>query len=57
VFLGTFIVATQRILRQPNLIALNRPPNVAHHAAREVLAAVVDLDDRLFAFTTGIGQY
>ena len=46
----------RQILRQPNLIALSRPPDVAIHAAGEPLASIVDLNERLFALTAGGGH-
>ena len=44
------------LLRQPNLIALSGPPDVAGHAAGEPLASIVDLNERLFALTAVVGH-
>jgi hypothetical protein len=44
----------QILLRQSDLIAFSRPPDVAGHAASEVITTVVDFYKRLFTFTAGV---
>ena len=47
---------SQVLLRQPDLVAVSRPPDIASHAADEVPAAVVDFHERLFAFSATVGH-
>ena len=47
---------SQVLLRQPDLVSVSRPPDIASHAADEVSAAVVDFHERLLAFSATVGH-